>query len=398
MLFIAQIFALLTVFSLPISTTATAILMPLTLVLALTAGRWRERENENIRLILYHPASQTFGLLSLLFLIGLIDTIAPFSQAMTYLVKHYWVFFAPLLLIVWQEKKWRDYTVNSLIIAMLITLIFAYAKFFNWYQPHFTHISSGRETVFKDHIVQNSFMAFAASLLLYRVLFETRHRFLYSIFILLMSIDILLMSDGRTGYLLYLVLVTYLCGLRFGFKGLILMAILGLSVMGLAYHFSADFHESAGYAINHIMQFHQTHQSTSEGIRIKLMENAYFLFKQHPWFGFGTGSIHAAYATLPKSRIDWIAPGVIMYDFSNIYLNFLVQFGCVGLGVLLFVLGAQWYFSLQLPLPEKIYLQLALLSLILGGIPNSWLTDTTHAHWYALWSMLCFAALPRKQS
>ncbi len=392
---IAKGSAVSTIFVLPISTTLAVILFLLTTLLTLASGHWREK------LALIQSNRVAIFLLGfyLLFLIGTVYSIAHFHDIEKQLIKFSWMLLVPLWIPLFTQKKWRDRAINAFLIVMAITLFLSYLKYHHWTpisDSFWLHLGPRFNThnaaIFKDHLVQGFLLGIATNVFLYR--FIQSKKWFYGVLALLGTFNILLMSKGRTGYIIMIILLSYTFFTQIGIKKGIIYTLLLIASFSIALTIlPGPVHVRAKLVIQNVHQFHQGDKTTSLGYRYAWMKNALLLIKERPIIGYGTGSIKAAYATLPKKETTQTG---IVENTSNEYLNVMLQFGAIGLLIFVGMLYTQWRYSFLLPKDLKFIFQISLIALCVGNLANSWLMDFTQAHFYAILIALTFAALPMR--
>jgi O-antigen ligase len=176
-----------------------------------------------------------------------------------------------------------------------------------------------------------------------------------------------------------------LCWSRWHWRGLLLLALISTVILGAAYSFSPAFKGRMAEAGENVQAYQEGDSTTSVGLRMQFAKNSLAAVKQHPVFGTGTGSFEQSYASVVTD------PKQLTHNPHNEYLNFLVQWGAVGLAVLFFVLCLQWRDSYRLPIPMQQVVQGTIVALLVGCLANSWLMDTTEGHFYAYFIALAFA-------
>jgi len=382
--------AVATIFALPISTSITVILFFLTSLLVLATGQWRYKFDV-IRS--NRPACFMMGFY-LLFLIGSLYSIGTFHDIEKQCLKFSWLLLAPLWIPLFTQKQWQDRAINAFLIVMTATLFLGYLKFHHWLpiNPNFwahlaPRLDTSTVTVFKDHLIQGFLMSIATSIFLFRFI-ETK-KWPYGLLALAGAISVLLMGRGRTGYILMLLLLSFTFFNQLGFKkGIIYTFLLLATFATIITVLPSPAKTRAKIAIEDVHQYHRGNETTSLGYRYAWMKNAVSLIKERPIIGYGTGSIKAAYATLPQK--DTQKTGIVG-NASNEYLNIMLQFGAIGLFILLAMLFMQWRYSVLLPNDLKFLMQITLIALCVGNLANSWLMDFTQAHFYAIFFAVVFS-------
>ena len=163
-----------------------------------------------------------------------------------------------------------------------------------------------------------------------------------------------------------------------------------------AFLFSTSFQTRVKAVYAHYENYGQIHQLTSIGQRIEMYHIARKMIKERPWFGYGTGGIRTALPTVVPANERIFNRAIDHVE--SIYLNFLLQFGVFGFAVLLAAIGLQIKTSFWLPSPYRHLMQAVLIAVFFGGILNCFFVSFTISHYYALFSALCFSALPAEKS
>jgi O-antigen ligase len=389
---IASWLAVAIAFALPLSTSATNVLFIAAPVLFWCAGRWREKWAA----IWQRRGAIGLLLLFLLMLIGVSYSTAPFAQATDALLKNDRLIWGLLLLPIFLQAKWRHYALHAFFAALVITLVMAVLIKIGL-------VPQGKSTpmlLFKDRI-QTSFLLaicayFAASCYLFSAAIVSSvdgdatagiqylPRWSYGLLALLCTL-MLFSMDGRSGYFVFFPLLLLLCWSRWHWRGLLFFALLSTVILGAAYSFSPAFKGRMAEAGENVQAYQEGDSTTSVGLRMQFAKNSLAAVKQHPVFGTGTGSFEQSYASVVTD------PKQLTHNPHNEYLNFLVQWGAVGLAVLFFVLCLQWRDSYRLPIPMQQVVQGTIVALLVGCLANSWLMDTTEGHFYAYFIALAFA-------
>jgi O-antigen ligase len=364
-----------------LSNTATNILFPMTAVLSLAAGNWRAKFN----LLVHNPAAIIFLLFYALFLVGTVYTTATFAEVLLMLRKYDKFLLAIFFIPIFTSERLRGYAINAFLAAIAIMLITSYLRAYNLLTI-FAH--NGAVEVFRQSIEFNFLMAFAAYLCLFKLTNNRRYRLLGLGFLLAIIYTIFFRSIGRAGYFVALGLLGLFGLQKLKWRGL-LMAMLGaVMVLSAAFMFSTTFKTRIN-AIFDDIKVYQQNINTSLGLRFSFVEGSIKLIKKHPIIGTGTGSFAREYATVGK---------ILTHNPHNEYCFIAVQFGLVGLIILLLLFGIPvWYGRFLHPEPKFIAYG-AVLALALGCLANSWLLDTVPGHFYAYFIALVYAAWPRFKS
>lgn len=381
----APIFLMLMAFAIPTSITLTSIFALLTLICVLLSGNW----NEKWSTLLKNPVAISFFILALLFVLGLFYTDATFSQALYDIKKHHPYFLAPFLMLAIPSDIIRKNILNLFLAAVLLTLGLSYLKYFNILNvtPKLPGVS-----VFYAHITQNTFLAFSAGICAYRFFYYEKFNWAYAILFFLIGFNVFLLSDGRTGYISFALVVVYVSLFRYGWKMLFaafaLIAILFSSAYFLSPHFSERIHQVRQE--QHLFEKGKT--NTSVGIRLAELKYTLPLIEKKWIIGYGTGGIFNAVATLPPSLVDRSLWASYM---ETGYLNILLAFGVLGLLIFLSVFALQIFYSFKLPREYRFTMQLFLCIYLISAFANPVFVSFGELNLYAFLSAVLFSALQK---
>lgn len=374
----SKICAVMVAPAIAISTAATVVLFPLVNVFSLAAGNWREKFN----LIVRNPVAIMFLIFYGMFLVGIVYSTASWSDIFIVLRKYDKFLLGIMFFPLFAEERWRNYAINAFMIGISVLLLASYLRAIGWL--HY----GAKEVVemFKHSIEFNFLMAFASYVCLLKITSSKKYRFMWVTFFIIIVHTILFRSVGRSGYFVFIGLMGLFFVQKFSWRGLIL-AIIGSTVLfGLAFNFSPTFNQRIKAIFSDAKGYSQT-SNTSVGSRMEFVENSVKLVTLHPLLGTGTGSFVKEYAAGSTDALATRNP-------HNEYLHVMVQFGFVGLAILLFFFGVPLWYSKFLPENQKYIARGAIVGIMLGCFANSWLLDVTEGHFYAYFIALALAALP----
>jgi O-antigen ligase len=364
---IGKISAVMIAPSLVFSTTATNILFFLTAFLSLLSGNWRIKFNQ----IVHNPITIAFLLFYLLLLIGVFYSTAIYPDIIFTLHKYDKFLFAILFIPFFAEKKWRDYAINAFLLAIFIMLIIS--------------ISTNSVSTFKDTIAFNFLMAFAVYMCLHKATQNIRFMWFWLISSCFITYTVLFRAIGRSGYFVFAGLLGLFFIQKFRWRGLLLAIVSIAIIFSTSYTFSSVFKRRTNEAFQNLQIYHKNNV-TSVGSRLSFLENSIKLIKKHPLIGTGTGSFVHEYAIIKSPPTT---------NPHNEYIYITVQFGIVGLLILLLFFMIPAIYSRSLTIDTRYIAQGTILSIMLGCLANSWLLDTTEGHFYAYFLILAFASFKR---
>lgn len=383
---LSKLFAIITAFVLPLSTTLTDIFFISTIILILISGNIVQKLSD----IFHNPVAVSLIAFYCLFIIGLTYTSAPLGDALSFLQKYQKILFAAFLMPIFREKETRDLALSAFLVSMILVLFLSYLQIiFGIY------LGNSNAEIFRGHIAYNFLLAFAAYLVLGKI-FDVRTNSARIFFIIiwwLFVYNAVFLSIGRSGYIILFSLTALFFLQAFTWKKFILSILVLVVIAGSAYTISPIFKNRIDAAKDDIKTYFVNEgKDTSLGDRINFVRNSVKLIKNKPIIGYGTGSFKYEYEEItPK-------PTVITVNPHNEYLLIGVQFGIVGIVFLLAIFGLQLYESRKLPLELRYISQAVVVSIMLGCLGNSWLLDTAQGHFYAYFIALTFAALNQKEN
>ncbi len=379
--------------SMPISVALDNALLAIIAVAWLAAANYRQK----LALIRVNPvAVAAFGLFALLAL-GLTYGARNPGDGLRYIGKYADLLFVPVLLTSFRDQRTRELGLTVFCGAMILSLIVSHLGYQdllvnNPLLPRSYEFPAG----FKLSITHSLLMCYAAFVftLLARELTRRSLRIICIIIALLSIHNVLFIVISRTGYLVLAALLLYFFTVTCGRRGVLIAAVLGMTLFGGAYVGSDRFYLRVNEAAQEMSDWQPGKPSdTSVGLRMEFYRDTFAIVREHPVFGAGTGSFPAAYAAVVsgKHMIETANP-------HNEYLLIASQIGLIGLASLLYLFYRQWRYAGELVQP--LFRDLArglVLTFIIGCLFNSLLLDHTEGLLFAWMSALVFAAPARRQ-
>lgn len=375
-----------------ISVTLTTIAYLAAFLCILLSGHWQEKWVY----IKKNKAAISFLVLTALYVVGVFYSTSTKQLILRDLHKNHWLLMTPFFMMIITNDVWRQRMINAFLCIMLITVCLSFIK---WLSPvHMMHslrlpkirAETSIFSVFMNHIVQSFAMNLAAFVCGYRFLYEKKWRIFYALIFIVMAINIIFMSNGRTGYGIFFLLLLYLSVTRFGWKGIVIAGASSVVLTSVAFVVSFGFHSRIKSVYQDYQHYNQIHYQTSVGQRIEMYDIAKRMIHERPWFGYGTGGIRTALPLVVPEKNHPLNPSIDYVE--SIYLDFLLEFGAFGFVILLIVLAVQISVSFQLPPFYRALMQAVLIALLSGGVFNAFWVSFPIAHFYALFSAVCFSA------
>lgn len=282
---LAPILIVLLVFSIPISSSIKSILMVLSLLAIVFTPYYRQ--------YLYCTFNTLWARAALVFFLYIIIACfwsdAPLATRYNTIDKYSKLIFLPILTVAFIQPRTRQWVLDSYLSVMLLTCILSILKARNLLELN--NVSDPGE-VFYNHIITGYMVAlgvYLAGLQLFKAdVSQSRRLFSLSIFFL-GSYQILFLNTGKTGYLIYTLLMTMLMLQRMSLKKAIVGVMLFFCTIILAYTLSPRMQLTTHALLNDVKSLQQHQENNSLGFRIQFHQYAESLFKEHPLIGIGTG-------------------------------------------------------------------------------------------------------------
>jgi hypothetical protein len=318
-----------------------------------------------------------------------------------------------ILLPLFFERQWRIRAYWAFLLAVGLTVLFAFFDHLHWYRfpKALFHVNAERTDVFKDTLYTALLVAmgtFVAAQLANEYRARLKWVIGLGIFVALSTYAMLWVSTGRSGQLIFMSLWCLFCHRVWRIKGLFLggaslLVILTLAWMTPTSRFSSlwlEVLDSVRPKIEQIMA-HPAGKKTTGGlhaividtvetppstimrstdIRLSVWKEGLNMMKERPWFGWGTGSFQVLAAPKAGEAQQALLDPSVVRNPHNQYLNIGIQQGVLGLFALLYLFRCLLKASRQLPPVESGLLQGILLTMAIGCLGNSWLTDFTSGY------------------
>jgi len=396
----ARLAAILVGLAVPVSVAADNFLLALVLLGGL-AG-WKSV----VQMGCHHPVARAGWLLFGALLLATSYGATPGQEALGILGKYADLAFIPIFMRLLAGERARRWAQYAFLGAMGITLLLSWSVGLHGLQPArwmYAGAADDLGSIFHSHITQNNMMAFAVFLALLNCRAAGRgwQRWAWGGFALLGIGDILFVVQGRTGYLILLVLLAWFGwttltrylrqrGMAWNGQRTAATLLLFLLAAGAIYQFSPRVHERVGAVISEFQRW-QPNQGgdTSTGQRLDFYLNTLQIVQQHPWLGVGTGGFPAAFAEQAAKT-----GALPTHNPHNEFLMISVQTGALGLICLLYLFACQWRGATGLASAwEQDAARGLVLAYVINGMLNSALLDHADGLFFAWMTAILFAGL-----
>lgn len=367
----------------------------------------------NIRAVwqigIQHPVARAAWLLFAVLFFSIFHGTTPLREAAGILGKYTDLAFVPLFMLLLTSEVNRHKAQYAFLAAMGLTLLLSLLVGLELLpvQHWMNRLAAPDDPgIFHSRITQSNMMAFAVFLALLNLRDATSRgvRAAWGLFALLGTINVLFMVQGRTGYMILLVLLGWFSwltlmrrmrrlGKAWGWRhgAAVALALMVLMVlMVTAYQASPRLHGRIDQVVLEYQAWQPNHgKDTSTGQRLDFCYNTLQIIRQHPVFGVGTGGFSAAFARQAKDN-----GALPTHNPHNEYLMITAQTGLIGLVMLLYLFYTQWRCAPQLNTPfEQDAARGLVLAYVVNCLFNSPLLDHADGLFFAFMSAVLFANL-----
>jgi len=359
------------------------------------------------RIMVHNPVARAVCLLYGMLLLAVAYGGTPLNEALGVAAKYIKLAFVPLFMLMFAEAKTRAWAERAYIGAMGLTLFLSYlvgVKLLAVQTWMNSMSSADNPVIFHSHITQNNMMAYAAflALLKCRDAMATKSRLAWGAFAGLAILNVLFMVQGRTGYIILLVLLCWFAwttlarnfhqrGKIWGWKQGLAILMASILLVSSAYFVSPRLHERVSLVVAEMQawQPNQENQHSSTGTRLNFYYNAIQIVAKHPLLGVGTGGFEASFTEQIKGTNLLTTPNP-----HNEFLLISAQLGLIGLALLCYVFLMMWRSAPRL---DTAYGQDAARGLVLAYVVNCMLNSALHDHadglFFAWMTALLFSTL-----
>jgi O-antigen ligase len=377
------------VFAVPVSTALANIMLVTVLACWLAGGRYRAKLHMFVASPVPMLAAALFGwlLLSLAWAGGVHADQGLFLRKYADL---------PMMaLFAWfmTDARWRAHALSAFAAAMLLTLVLSYAAA-GGLLPQYDWLKAvpGNAVVFKLHITHGLLMALAA-LLFGLNAFSARQlslRIGWGFACLAAVVNVLLMVQGRTGYVVLAAFVLLAFATRLRWRGVAIAAVLVAVGAVSVYQSVPSLRQRVDLAVTEFSQWERRTPAADDnsiGRRLEFFSGSIALVTARPLAGYGLGNFPSAYRNLVEGtgRAPTVNP-------HNEYLLLAVQAGLPALLLFCALLCAMSFGAARLTtLREQVLARALALWMTIGCVFNALLIDHTESLLFALLAGVLFA-------
>ncbi len=261
---------------------------------------------------------------------------------------------------------------------MIITVFCSFLKI--------THLLNYRDDdpafIFYNHIVTSYMIAFAAYLSCLLLLNQIKVKprpILYSSLFVLFSYHELCINTGRTGMIIYFILILLAFLQCFPLKKTIILSTFFIVSFVVIYHFTNNLSDQFSSSNPNL------HRSLS--LRMQFHHYAKEIFMTHPWLGHGTGSFSVLFERdnpVPSFGLQLLEP-------HSQYWLVLDEQGLIGAAALLFVFISLYQSTKHLTEMKAVF-RGTLIPFIIVNASDTLITYSALSYLFITFSALCLAS------
>ena len=371
------------VFSIPISSTAKSIILSTVTPLILLIPECRER----IFLFLKTDWAKSAYLFVLLALLGCFWSHAFWQEKILVLQKYGKLIYLKIIGGGFINSRIRNLSICAFLVAMSVVCCLSILKYLG--VIHFNGPDPGQ--IFQNHIMTGLLMSLAAYIsALYFFQNKQLVRFAWLLLALIFSWQVLFIGTGRTGYVIYFVLMMTLFVQVFSLKDAIYSIFLSLLLIICVFCSSSVMRTGLTKAYNDYINYQGVNKNTPVGYRLQFHDVAYDLFKAHPLIGNGTAGFTSEFRE-KKYIPSW---GHRLLEPHSQYWLIASEFGLLGIVLYMIFLGSLLRASLRLDRMRPIALGI-FVAFFLGCFSDSLLFYSGTGYFFIVMMALVLSETPK---
>ena len=355
-------------FAIPISTAAQNIGGGLLLIAFLLNPRALQFNKQ----ILFQPFAIAGLLLATALVLGTLWTSVSQSEAWGFILKMRAYYLIPVFLCLFCGTKVRNALLIGFACGALLSVSAAFVSYLFEY-PMRVGVH-GDWAVFRTHTYHNYFAGLLAVGVLAGLLhgkFLGWHKWLAWCVFAFVTHNILFVVPGRTGQIIFLMMLGFLLVLWRWRVGLMLGLVIVLTTALILPQYSSAVKLGVAKAQTDMQEYSKGNTDTSIGLRLIWLKDTQQMILAKPWIGYGTGSFKQEY-----SNYSGVTTGLrATSNPHNDYIWLSIELGIMGGVLLLGLLGAAAWQGRHLQRPWRFTLFAMLVGMGVSTLANSFFTD-----------------------
>jgi len=325
------------IISIPTSSTFRSIFLILSIVLIIL--------NPVYQSLLYQYRKEPLMLVSVgIFLVAFLGCFygdATFSEKISTLEKYTKFLFFPILIVAFYNRNFRFKALNTYLAIMTVVLIISFLKwtgFIKFGNPDLDHI-------FYNHIITGLMIGYAAYISASLAWSEDKKlKPIYILLLILFTFQIFFLNFGRTGYIIYVLLMSLFLIQTLSLRAALISLVAGLLIINTIYIYNPIMHNGINKIFKDIASYNKNNKETPIGQRLQFHDFSKKIFYRHPILGNGTSGFGHAFK-LEKPVLSW---GPNLAEPHSQYWLILAEFGLFGSVMFILFLCALFRSILQL--------------------------------------------------
>jgi len=372
---LSAVFACIACLMLPVSISGTDIACILSFVTLLASGQFKKK----IQFLSQQPLVWLSLSVYAVVIVGCLWGQVPWHYRGIVLHKYIKLLYIPFLLLIFRQEKWQKHSINAFILGISINVVASYAKAAGLL-PHWHRAAT---EMFIFHIYASYITAFAIYLVGHRLLFTKTNRLLHASLLTLFIGYEFFINISRAGYLITLLLFAMLMFQKYDWKkALTIFVVSSAGFIFILHHFSHTFNNKIQQTSTSFNEYSHVTKDTSWGFRLQFAKFSAGLIKERPLLGHGTGSFKYLFDKIGHNTIPgWTGS---LNTPHNDYLLFAVQFGLIGLAILLYFFYRAFMLTIKLDTQRKQIGQALVVSFMISCCCNAMLYTTVVGHFFIL--------------
>ncbi|TAG35451.1 MAG: O-antigen ligase family protein [Polaromonas sp.] len=273
-------------------------------------------------------------------IVGLIYTEATLSYALKNIfTERKIVYILPLVLIFTDEQP-KIRFLRAFLLTCIAGLMISFALTVPALNPDMRFRAAA---VLHSHATQGMAFAMAAflSVWLGHRQVSKNVKYMFYALALAFSLNIALVTPGRSGYVVYIILFAWSFFIRLGIKGLLVGGFASVVLASSAFYLSPSINDRVMLGVTEAQNYATDTTETSLGRRMVMYSTTMDMIREHPILGVGTGGYKQFFSAMAAQRYTgWRAQP--FDDPHNQYLFVWAENGIVGLATFLLMLFVIW--------------------------------------------------------